>query len=342
MNDVMTIGLDLAKNTFYAVALNARGKRQWRKKLTRKRMWSHFARMPACRIAMEACGSAHYWARKLKAQGHEVLLLPPQHVKGYLRGQKNDYNDAEAIAEACLHGRIRPVRAKRVDEQELQSFHRLRQRLIEERTRMINQARGLLREFGLVMGMGPARYRRELPAILEDGENELPDGMRELLHRHQERFRALEQEIAWYDAQLKQRVAADEACQRLMEIPGYGPVVSSAFRSVLGDGKQFRRGRDASASLGLVPRQHSTGGKDRLLGISKRGDSHLRSLLVHAARSVVQQAQRKEDRFSRWIVKLLERRGYNKTVVAVANKLVRIGWVVLAREERYRIQEAVG
>jgi transposase len=340
MKDIMTVGLDLAKNRFYAVALNRHGKRQWRKCLNRRQLTNYFAQLPASHVAMEACGGAHYWARTLEALGHEVVLLPPQHVKAYLRGQKNDYNDAEAIAEAHLHGRIRPVQAKSVAEQELHSFHRLREQLIRERTRLINQGRGLLSEFGIVIAKGPAHFRRNMPEILEDAENGLPGGMRELLARHLERYRLLEQEIDWYDQQLKQRVSADEHCQRLMSIPGFGPVVSSAFRSALGDGCQFRRGRDASASLGLVPRQHSSGGKDRLLGITKRGDGHLRTLLVHAARSVVRHAERKDDRLSVWIQDMLRRRGYNKTVVALANKLVRIGWVVLSRGEYYQPQKA--
>jgi len=340
MTDTMTIGLDLAKISFYAVALNRHGKRQWRKRFTRGQLVRHFSQQPLCRIAMEACGASHYWARTLKGLGHEVVLLPPQHVKAYLRGQKNDYNDAEAIAEACLHGRIRPVRVKSLEEQELQGFHRLRDQLITERTRLINQARGLLSEFGIVMARGAAHFRKALPRILEDAENGLPDGMRELLSRHMTRYRRLEEEIAWYDQQLKLRVEADEPCQRLMSIPGFGPVVSSAFRCALGDGKQFRRGREVSASLGIVPRQHSTGGKECLLGISKRGNPHLRTLLIHAARSVVRYAHRKDDRLSVWIQALLKRRGYNKTVVAVANKLARIGWVVLARGEVYQTQEA--
>jgi transposase len=335
----MTIGLDLAKNSFYTVALNRHGKQQWRKRFTRGQLVKYFSQQSSCRVAMEACATSHYWARILKGLGHEVVLLPPQHVKAYLRGQKNDYNDAEAIAEACLHGRIRPVRVKTVGEQTLQSFHRLRQQLIAERTRLINQARGLLSEFGIVMGQGPARFRRGLPLILEEAENGLPDGMRALLSRHLVRYRLLEEEIAWYEQQLKLQVKADESCQRLMSIPGFGPVVSSAFRSALGDGRQFRRGRDVSASLGIVPRQHSTGGKERLLGISKRGNPHLRTLLIHAARSVVQYAHRKDDRLSVWIQALLKRRGYNKTVVALANKLARIGWVVLARGEVYQIQK---
>ncbi len=335
-----TVGIDLAKQTFYVVALDARGKRQWRKKLTRSSLLRFFARQPACRVAMESCAGAHHWARRLEPQGHETVLLPPQHVKGYRRGQKNDYNDAEAVAEACLHGRIRPVPVKSLEEQDWQSFHRLRKQVVTEQTRLVNQARGLLAEYGVVMAKGKETFGRELPGVLEDAGNGLTPRLREWLARSLARYRALQEEVIWYDQQLKVQVKDDEVCQRLMSIPGFGPVISSVFRDRMGDGRAFRRGREVSAWLGLVPRQSTTGGKVQLLGISKKGDKELRALLVQGARSVVQHAAGKEDELSRWIQRLLERRGSNKTVVAVANKLARIGWVVVVRGEVYRSQTA--
>ncbi len=336
MSNVMTVGLDLAKTTFFAVALNHAGKRQWRKKLSRKKLLASFANSGPYKIAMEACASAHYWARVLGAMGHEVALLPPQHVKGYLRGQKNDYNDAEAIADACLVGRIRPVRPKSVEEQDRQSLLRLRRQLINEQTRLINQTRGLLGEYGQVVAQGRERFIRELPGLLEDAENGLSGPMRELIARQLTRYQQLREELAWYDKQLQQQVKEDELCQRLMRVPGFGPVASSLFRNWLGDGQQYHRGRDASAALGLVPRQHTSGDKPLLLGITKKGDKELRSVLIHGARAVLTHAHRKDDPLSRWVMQVRQLRGFNKAVVALANKLARIGWVIVARGETYR------
>ena len=335
--DVMTIGLDLAKNTFYAVALDTHGHQRWQRKLRRSQLLDFLARQPVALVAMEACAGAHYWARAVESLGHQACLLPAQHVRSYRRGQKNDYNDATAIAEAALHGRIRPARPKTLAEQELQCLHRMRQLQVAERTRLINQLRGLLAEFGRVMPQGRSAFERSLLPLLEVDAG-LPEGRRQMLLRRWDAYRRLNDELDWYDRRLQEQVRTDPACQRLMEIPGFGPVVSSAFRAVLGDGRQFRRGREAAASLGLVPRQHSTGGRTQLLGITKRGDRQLRSLLTHAARAVVRRAAHQDDRLSRWIQALLQRRGHNKTVIAVANKLARIGWVILAREEHYQPQ----
>lgn len=340
MSDLRTVGLDLAKNTFFAVALSGTGKRQWRKKLSRTQVLRTFAQQQMCRIAMEACAGAHYWARKLQELGHEVVLLPAHHVKGYLRGQKNDYNDAEAIAEACLHGRVRPVRPKTLEQQEMQSMHRMRKLLVAERTALVNHVRGLLAEYGVVIAQGRARFGREMPFVLEDAENDLTPRMRELLARQLDRYRALDEELSWYDQQIKEQVRQDEVCRQLMTVPAFGPVVSSVFRGWIGDGRQFRCGREASAALGIVPRQYSTGGKPTLLGITKKGDKELRSLVIHGARAVVKHAHKKDDPLSRWIQRLMQRRGTNKAVVALANKLVRIAWAIVTRGEVYRVQPA--
>jgi transposase len=336
----MTVGVDLAKSVFYAVALDSSGRQVWRRKLSRKQMLTHFGKLSRCRVALEACGGAHWWARQLQAQGHEVVILPPQHVKAYARGQKNDYNDALAIAEACQHGRVRPVVIKGVAEQDRQAVLQLRRQRVAEQTRVVNVTRGLLLEYGMVMSRGKAAFAREVPRILEDAENGLTPGMRELVHRQWLRYQELVEELRWYDRQLQAQVQADPVCQRLMTIPGIGPVVSSVLRGHLGDGKAFRRGRDISASLGLVPRQCTTGGRVQLGGISKRGDGYLRSLLIHGARSVLQQAPRKQDALSCWALAVQQRRGTNKAVVALANKLARIAWAVVVRDEPYRPQPA--
>ena len=330
----MLIGLDLAKSIFHLVMENGK-----RKKLKRAQVLKYFANLPPCTIAMEACCSAHYWAREFKKLEHQVLLLPPQHVKAYLRGQKNDYNDAQAILEAAQHAAIRPVSVKTVEQQDEQAFHRIRKLRVEEQTRLVNQIRGLLAEYGVVIKKGICAVYSQVPMILEDAQNGLTARFREYLHRDYEKLLQLRGELDWFNQQLRVQVKSDEVCRRLVEVPGFGPVVSSAVKSWMGDGKQFAVGRDASAALGVVPRQHTSGDKERLSGITKRGDSYTRSLVVHGARSVVTAAKRKTDPLSVWINRLVERRGFNRTVVALANKLIRIAWVIIARHERYQPKE---
>ncbi|MEQ5834043.1 IS110 family transposase [Marinobacter sp. NFXS9] len=329
------IGVDLAKQSFALVELKPNGQDGWRKTLRRSQVLRFLARQPCCTVALEACAGAHYWGRQIQAFGHEVQILPPQHVKACLRGQKNDYNDAWAIAETCHNGRVRTVRVKTVEQQDQQLLIQQRRQLIGEQVRLGNQIRALLMEYGLVLAKGKASLAR-IPELLEDGENELGPLSRQILQRQYRRWRALREELAWYDRELKTQAKADDTCCRLSELPGFGPIVSQVFKGWIGDGKQLKRGRDASAALGLVPRQHSTGGRHVLLGISKRGDRYVRATVIHGARSVVQRATRKEDALSRWINRLVQTRGYNKAVVALANKLVRMAWVIVARGERYR------
>ncbi len=342
MNKCRTIGIDLAKNTFYLIVLDANNKEIERKKLNRKQLLLHLAQRTPCTVAMEACASSHYWGRKIEQLGYTVELLPAQHVKGYLRGQKNDYNDARAIAEASLHGAIRHVEIKSLAQQDEQTFLQMRQHISNERKRLISHTRGLLAEYGIVLPQGSRVLKRELPWILEDSENELTDNFRQLLFRHVALLEGLDIELKWYDEQLEIKAKQNEVCQRLVKVPGIGPVVSISVKAWMGDGKQFKRGRDASAALGLVPKQFSTGGREVLLGITKRGDKKLRAIVVHGARAVVSRAKKKTDRLSQWINRLVEKRGFNKAVVALANKLIRIAWVIISRGESYKEQaEAV-
>lgn len=330
------VAIDLAKNIFHAVKLDRSGNLKWRKKFSRRQLKTYFANRQPTRIAMEACGSAHYWARLLEGYGHSVVLLPPKHVKAYLRGQKNDYNDALAIAEAAFHGKVRAVPIKSIEQQDHQALHRMRNLCVRERTRLVNQIRGLLGEYGLVVPQGISSARKVLPVVLGDAENGLTEAFRALLERQYQRLLVLDEEVDWYDLQLKLQGQQDDVCRRLQEIPGFGPLVSSAVKGWMGDGHQFRRGRDASAALGLVPRQYSSGDRDRLLGISKRGDKYTRTQVINGARSVVIHARGKSDSLSRWVTRLVQERGFNKAVVAMANKLVRMAWVIIARGERYR------
>ena len=334
---ITTVGLDLAKNVFHMVGCDARGQESKRKLLRRWQVLAFFAQLPACLIGMEACASAHYWAREVEALGHRVRLIPARHVKAYVRGNKNDYNDARAIAEAVTRPGMRFVAIKTVAQQDVQALHRVREGQIKARTALCNQVRGLLGEYGIVVPQGVNALRRRLPEILEDAENGLSEFFRALLA---ERYRALQ----GLDTQVKESTQAvqaqsqrDEACQRLQSVPGFGPIVASVFASQVGDGEGYRRGRDVAASLGLVPRQHSSGGKTVLLGISKRGDRYLRSLLIHGARAVVRQADKKEDRLSRWINRVRAERGVNKATVALANKMARMGWAVLRHKRHYQM-----
>lgn len=332
------IGLDLAKSSNAVVALDGHGREMWRKTLTRKKLLPFLAKQVSGVIALEACSGAHHVARQLQQQGHRMVLYPPAHVKAYLRGQKNDYNDALALAEAAQHGRIRPVAVKTVAQQDALLLVQQRRQLKEEQTRLGNRIRALLTERGRVLPQGVAALRRGLPRLLEDAENGLSMTARQLLERVYRRYLLLLEELAWYDAQLQRHARDDATCRRLCEIPGMGPIVASVFQGWLGDGRQFTRGRDASAALGLVPRQYSTGGHDVLLGISKRGDRYVRSQIVNGAQAVLRHAEGKEDALSRWVMRLKARAGHNKAVIALANKLVRIAWVIVARDERYRAQ----
>jgi transposase len=335
MGEITTVGLDLAKNVFHLIGCNERGKEVKRKMLKRGQVLAYFANLPPCLIGMEACASAHYWARQLKDLGHEVRLIPPQHVKAYVRGNKNDYNDARAIAEAVRRPDMRFVAVKTVEQQDVQALHRLREARVGERTALCNQMRGLLAEYGIVLPQGVGAVRKRVPELLEEAENGLSDFFRPLLGDCYQQLKELDAHIDFYTQALKEHARDNDAVQRLQTIPGFGPVVASVFHAFVGDGQGFGKGRDLSAALGLVPKQHSSGGKTVLLGISKRGDRYLRSLLVHGARSVVRRAVGKDDRLSRWINRLRSTRGYNKAAVALANKMARIGWAILRHNSVY-------
>lgn len=335
MNKITTVGLDLAKNVFHGVCCDEHGKVVRKKMLKRSQVLTYFAKLPNL-VGMEACASAHHWARELEALGHQVKLIPPQHVKAYLRGNKNDYNDALAVAEAVIRPQMRFVEIKTEAQQDVQALHRLRERRIQERTALCNQLRGLLAEYGLILPKGINVVRRRLPALLEDGENGLSDFFRRLLAQSYRQLQELDAHIDVYGEELKRYSRQSEACQRLQTIPGFGPIVSSAFISHVATGKCYRRGRDVSASIGLVPRQHSSGGKQVLLGISKRGNRYLRCLLIQGARAVVYKAANKDDPLSRWINRISDRRGINRAIVALANKMARIGWAILRNKTAYQ------
>jgi transposase len=299
-------------------------------------MLSYFRKLAPTLIGMEACGSANYWARELGKMGHDARLMSPQFVKPYVKSGKNDANDAEAICEAVSRPSMRFVQLKSVEQQVMQAEHRIRARLIKARTALSNEIRGLLGEFGIVLPASLASLRRAIPELLEDGENGLLSDFRRLLCLLGEELRKLDDNIKEYDARIARRAREDERIQRLLSIEGIGPVVASALVSAVGNGKQFCKGRDMAAWLGLTPSQHSSGGKSQLGRISKRGDKYVRMLLIHGARAALKAAENKEDARSRWVRGLAKRRNKNIATVALANKNARIAWSILSREETYR------
>lgn len=336
MSEVSKIGIDLSKHVNHLVALDERGREIWKKKLRRGQMLSWFANVAACTVVMEACAGAHYWARELQRLGHEVVLIPPRVVRAYVQGNKNDYNDARAVLEASRRAGLRPVAVKTPEQLSLQSLHRMRQARIAERTKLCNQLRALLGEHGIAIPKGVATLKRALAEVLEDADNGLDPLARELLNQGRDELLRLEESLRFYDERIQAQARTQPAQQRLQSVPGFGPILASAFHGHIGDGAAFARGRDVSAALGLVPAQHTSGDRPYLLGISKRGDRYVRSLLVHGARAVLRCAQGKDDPLSQWIQRLIATRGKNKATVALANKMARMGWAVLRHDTVYQ------
>jgi transposase len=329
--NVYTVGIDLAKKIFHLVGTDTTGKIVWRKRLTRHALVPFMAQLPPVTIGMEACGGAHYWARQFHQQGHTVKLMAPQFVKPYVKSNKNDMRDAEAIAEAVTRPTMRFVPIKDVDQQDIQALHRVRERLIGARTALINEVHGLMQEYGIVIPKGVAKFRQAVVDKLESEKDKLTALSQELFGKLVKEFAALEDQIASYQEKLDTLATTHPECQRLMTIPGIGPLTATALMAAVGDVGVFKNGRQFAAWLGLVPKQHSTGGQSLLLGISKRGDSYLRKLLIHGARATLRWVKLQTDRRSQWIRGLLARRGWNRTAVAVANKNARIVWALLSR-----------
>jgi transposase len=332
---ITTVGIDLAKNVFQVHGVDARGKAVLKKQLKRHQVVAFFCNMPPCLIGMEACGGAHFWARRLQAQGHTVRLMAPQFVKPYVKGNKHDAADAEAICEAVSRPSMRFVPIKNIDQQAVLSLHRARQGFIGERTSMANRIRGLLAEFGLIIPQGIHHVARRVPEILEDASNELPDPMRALLARLLEHLGELDRQAKELEMQIADWHRNSELSRKLEAVPGIGPITASALVATVGDAKNFRSGRQLAAWIGLVPKQESSGGKTVLLGISKRGDAYLRAMLIHGARSALRTAQRRKDSAGRWMQNLLHRRHANVATVAMANKNARVVWALLAKDRQY-------
>lgn len=305
--NVTTLGIDLAKNVFQLHGVNRHGTTVLTKRVTRAKPRETVANLPPCLIGMEACASSHYWAREIGRLGHTVKLMAPQFVKPYVKSSKNDARDAEAICEAVARPTMRFVSVKAVAQQDIQAVHRIRERLVKERTALVNQIRGLLAEHGLVIPSKRNAVSQALPRILEDADNGLTALARELVADLSEELRGLRSAVGKYDAKIERLFKTNPVCQQLAEVEGIGPVTATALVAA-GDATVFQSGRQTAAWLGLVPRRHSSGGKQTLLGISKRGDTYLRTLLIHGARAAV----------------------------ALADKNARVLWALMARGDEYR------
>jgi len=333
---ITTIGVDLAKNVFQVHGVDKRGKTVLRKQLRREQVSAFFANLPPCLVGMEACGGAHHWARSLQRYGHTVRLMAPQFVKPYVKTNKNDVADAEAICEAVARPNMRFVAIKSVEQQAILAVHRVRQGFVKARTAQSNQIRSLLGEFGLVIPRGICHVVPRVPALLERAGDELPLAFRHLIERLLSHLKELDRQVQEFETQIKAWHRSSELSQRLEKIPGIGPLGASALVASIADARSFENGRQLSAWLGLVPRQSSSGGRPTLLGMSKRGDVYLRTLLIHGARAAILAARRKPVLENAWLARLLGRRHANVAAVALANKNARTVWALLAHDREFR------
>jgi transposase len=339
---IRSVGIDLGKTTFHLVALGDNGKVLLKKKFTQKQLIPFTANLETTLIGLEACGGAHFLGRTLREQGHDVKLIPAQFVKPFVKSNKNDFIDAEAIAEAVDRQNMRFVPIKTDDQLDLQALHRVRDRLITRRTSVINQLRAFLLERGLVFAKSPAKLRERMPEILENADEDLTPRMRNLLALLWSEWKDLELQIVEMNDEVERIASSDDACRRLRQIPGIGPLVATAIVASIGNGAAFHKGREFAAWMGLVPKQYSTGGKAKLYGISKRGNNYLRKILIHGARAVVLRSKRERIPMGAWMTSLEARAPRNVLIVATANKLARIAWAVLATGQDYRaVQEPV-
>src|SRR5271157_3270184 len=332
---IVRIGLDLAKYVFEIHGVDAHGKTVVRKTLRRHALSAFFANLPPCLVGMEASNGAHFWAKAISELGHDVRLISPQFVTPYVKSNKNDRNDAEAISEAVGRPNMRFVPVKSAEQLAIQAVHRIRSRLVASRVRLVNQIRGLLGEHGVVVAQAIGNLRRALPRIIDDEANGLNSIVRALIGELREELSDLDGRITIYDRKIINLYRMSEACQRLGEVEGIGPITATALVAAAGDGKCFKNGRQFAAWIGLVPKQRSSGGRSRLLGISKRGDRYLRTLLIHGARAALGRTRGKQDPRSLWLLKMRERRHANVVAVALANKNARIAWGLLASGMNY-------
>lgn len=335
MRDVTLLAVDLAKNVFQLHGTNVKGKVILKKRVSRKNFSEHIASLKPCNIYMEACGSSNYWGRKFIEYGHKVKLINPIYVKPYVKRNKNDVNDAAGIAAAARDSDMRFCDVKTEAQQDIQSLHRIRSGLIQQRTALANQARGLVTEYGIVAPKGIANIRKKIPDILGNNPSNMSALMLSCLQMLYDNLQNLDKQVAICDKKIKVLFVGNEACKKLATIPGVGELGATILASALGNGASFKNGRHFAAFLGLVPKQHSSGGRECLLGISKGGDTYIRTLLIHGARTVLRWVNKKTDRQSMWLKNLMVRRGGNKTAVALANKIARTAWALVHENTEY-------
>ncbi len=334
MDNISVVGIDLAKNVFQIHGVDRKGKVVVRKMLRRAKFLGFFVNIPRCIIGMEACSSAHYWARELEKLGHTVKLMAPQYVKPYVKSNKNDANDAEAICEAVTRPNMRFVTVKNEEQQAVLLVHRERDGIVKERTSLINRIRATLAEFGIAIPVGPRRLHSWFAEDFSSAESMLPNLMVHHVQRMKQRLNQLESDLDVLEKEITLSSKSNALCQRLEAVPGIGRLTASALVASIGDGKEFKSGRQLSAWLGLVPKQSSSGGKPRLLGISKRGDGYLRRLFIHGARAVIRHMN-PNRKITVWLRDLECRAHKNVVIVALANKLARIAWSMLANGTDY-------
>lgn len=336
------IGIDLAKSVFQICAVNQAGKEVFNRSVKRSKLVATVCGFEPTTVAMEACASGHYWGRKFVEMGHQVLLVPPQHVQPFVRGGKSDAHDALAIVEAAQRPKLHPVPIKTLTQQDLQSLHRIRRQCIAQMTASGNQIRGIAREYGVEFKAGIHALVKQLPEVLEDGGNDLTPVVRQLIAEQLELLNQYRQRSEMLRTRIVELAGQHPAYGRLLDLPGVGPIVASAYIASVGNGQTFSKGRDVSAWLGLVPRQHGTGGITKLHGMTKNGDRYLRTVLIHGARAAICWSRNKQTPLAQWVNPMVERRGMNKAVVALANKIARIAWRIVARDEHYDVNKAFG
>jgi len=335
--NITRVGVDIAKSVFHVHGVDRHEEVRWQGNYSRQKWLDALCKrvLVGAEIGLEACASSHHWARELQRRGYQVKLIAAQFVKPYVKSNKNDRVDAAAICEAMSRPHMRYVAVKTVAQQDMQAAHRICEELVTQRTARANQIRGLVGEYGIVAPVGIQQLRKALPLWLEDGVNGLTDAFRILLSGLADDLQCLDDRVATLDRRIEENVTQDPVARRLLTLRGVGPLTAAALAGALGDGQGFKRGRDFAASLGLTRRQHSTGGRDRLLGISKRGDSYLRKLLVHGARAVLRHAGGKKDGMSQWLQALVKRKHINVATVALANKTARVAWAMVHHDADY-------
>ncbi len=335
MRTISVLGIDLAKNVFQLHGTARTGKTVLRKRLPRDQLAVYVAKLPVCRIAMESCGGANYWARVFQRSGHTVKLVSPQFVKPFMMTNKNDANDAQANVEAASRPSMNFVPVKQVEQQDIQSIHRIRTRIVKNRTALINEIRGLCLEYGIVLTAGAAKVKRSLCAAIAEDDNELTPLSRVWMQELYDELVAVEGRLKMLDTRVRQLCRQNATCRRILKIPGVGELTATAIVAAVPNANEFRNGRHLSAWLGLVPRQSSSGDKQVLLGISKRGDQYLRTLFVHGARSVLSHYKGSDNDYTRWVGRKKATLSHNKAAVALANKNARIIWSMLSSGEGF-------